>query len=106
MVFNTWLTHVPAHLGTKVTLDSAMAAFTLHLLGKTNGDDRLVRESRSIYGQSLVALQMALNHPVEWKSTETLGSAMILCMFEVCSAAAAVWLRPPRRLPLNLNLEC
>ena len=83
MIFNTWLTHVPEHLGTKITLDSAMASFALHLLGKTNNDDRLVCESRSIYGQSLVALQTALNHPVEWKTPETLGSAMILCFFEV-----------------------
>ena len=83
MVFNTWLTHVPAHLGIKITLDSAMATFALHLLGKTNNDNRLICESRSIYSQSLVALQAALNHPAEWKSPETLASAMILCMFEV-----------------------
>ncbi len=85
MIFNTWMTHVPSHLGSKITLDSAMAAFTIHLLGKTANDDRLIQESRSIYGQSLAALQNALNHPMEWKSTETLGSAMILCMFEVCA---------------------
>lgn len=82
-VFAPWFKDVPEHLGQKVTLDSAMAAFTLHLLGKAKQDDVLVRESLSIYGQSLGALQKALNHPKEWKSSETLCATMILSLFEV-----------------------
>ena len=82
-VFAPWLKDVPEHLGQKITLDSAMAAFTLHLLGKAKRDDVLVQESRHIYGQSLGALQKALNHPVEWKSSETLCATMLLCLFEV-----------------------
>jgi hypothetical protein len=87
-LFAPWFKDVPEHLGHKVTLDSAMAAFSLHLLGKAREDDALVRESRSIYGQSLGALQKALNHPEEWKSSETLCATMILSLFEVglCSS--------------------
>jgi len=82
-VFAPWFKDVPEHLGQKVTLDSAMAAFALHLLGKAKEDDALVRESRSIYGQSLGALQQALNHAKEWKSSETLCASMILSLYEV-----------------------
>ncbi|KAK3322517.1 C6 zinc finger domain protein [Apodospora peruviana] len=83
VVFAPWFGDVPAHLGTKVALDSAMAAFALHLLGKAEKSDRLVGESRSVYGQSLVALQRALNHPTEWKTAETLCATMTLCLFEL-----------------------
>jgi hypothetical protein len=82
-VFAPWFSDMSPHLGRKVVLDSAVAAFSLHLLGKAKDDEVLVHESRSIYGQSLVALQKALNHPVEWKSSETLSATMILCLFEV-----------------------
>jgi hypothetical protein len=82
-VFAPWFKDVPEHLGQKVTLDGAMAAFALHLLGKAKGDTSLVRESRSIYGQSLGALQKALDHPREWKSSETLCATMILSLYEV-----------------------
>lgn len=81
--FAPWFEEVPQHLGTNLALDSAMAAFTLHLLGKAKEDAYLVRESRTIYGQSLGALQTALNHPVEWKSSETLCATMTLSLFEV-----------------------
>jgi hypothetical protein len=92
--FAPWFKDVPRHLGQKVTLDSAMAAFALHLLGKANQDDAVVRQSRSIYGQSLGALQKALNHPVEWKSSETLCATMILCIFEVGRSAFTQSRRP------------
>ncbi|KAK3943018.1 hypothetical protein QBC46DRAFT_378732 [Diplogelasinospora grovesii] len=83
MVFAPWFNHVPQHLGKKPALDSAMAAFTMHLLGKAENDERLVGESRSVYGQSLSALQRALNHAAEWKSSETLCATMILTLFEL-----------------------
>lgn len=86
-IFASWFKDVPEHLGQKVTLDSAMAAFTLHLLGRANEDDALIRESRSMYGRSLRALQKALDHPVEWKSSETLCTTMILTLFEVRTLA-------------------
>lgn len=83
MFIAPWFTTVPLQLGRKVQLDSAMCAFTMHLLGKVSRDDRLISESRSLYGRSLVTLQKALNHPTEWKSPETMCATMLLCLFEV-----------------------
>jgi hypothetical protein len=82
-VFDPWFKDVPRHLGHKPVLDNAMAAFSLHMLGKSNDDKNLIHHSRTIYGQSLITLQRALNDPVEWKSSETLCATMILCLFEV-----------------------
>ncbi|KAB5558541.1 C6 zinc finger domain protein [Coniochaeta sp. 2T2.1] len=94
-IFAPWFKDVPERLGHKVTLDSAMAAFTLHLLGKAKQDDVLIGESRTIYGQALVALQRALNHPAEWKSSETLCATMILSFFELFAGTkdAASWMK-------------
>lgn len=81
---------VQTRLGTKTTLDSATMSFILHVLGKANGDDRLVSESRSLYGKSLTSLQSSLNHKSEWSTTETLCATTLLCYFEVqpCPVAA------------------
>lgn len=83
LFYGSWFDQVPARLGRKVTLDSAVCSFAMHLLGKSRGDDNLVVQSRQLYGQSLVALQAALNHPVEWRSSETLCTTMVMCLFEV-----------------------
>lgn len=95
MFIAPWFTTVPLQLGRKVHLDSAMCSFTMHLLGKVTGDKRLVGESRSLYGRSLVALQKALNHPTEWKSQETLCATMILCLFELFAGTkdAESWMK-------------
>ncbi len=84
LLWGPWLVKVPAQLGKKVTLDSAMCTLTLHLLGKFKCNAAMVGQSRILYGQSLGALQQALNHPDEWKTSETLCATMILCMYEVC----------------------
>lgn len=81
LFFQHWL-HAE-HLGKKDMLDNAISAFTLHALGKSNGDEQLVVQSRIIYGNTLVQLQRTLNHATEWKAPETLCSTMILCVFEV-----------------------
>ncbi|KAB5570190.1 hypothetical protein GE09DRAFT_698513 [Coniochaeta sp. 2T2.1] len=94
-IFAPWFKDVPERLGHKVTLDSAMAAFTLHLLGKAKQDDVLIGESRAIYGQALVTLQRTLNHPAEWKSSETLCATMILSLFELFAGTkdASSWMK-------------
>lgn len=81
--FLAWFRGLPDRVGSKVTLDSAVLAFTLHLRGKESGDEALVARARSSYVNSLSALQAALNHPREWSSSETLCSAMLLCLYEV-----------------------
>lgn len=82
-VFDPWFKDVPQYLGHNPVLDNAMAAFSLHILGKSNDDKSLIHHSRTIYGQSLVALQRALRDPAEWRSSETLCATMTLCLFEV-----------------------
>ncbi|SPN96639.1 uncharacterized protein DNG_00160 [Cephalotrichum gorgonifer] len=73
---------LPDRLGDRGTLDSAVYALALHLRGKEVGDESLVVKARGTYGKSLAALQAALNHPTEWKSSLTLCSAMLLCLYE------------------------
>uniref|UniRef100_A0A0B7JZC8 Uncharacterized protein n=1 Tax=Bionectria ochroleuca TaxID=29856 RepID=A0A0B7JZC8_BIOOC len=80
---NPWFDGIQDQFGAKATLDSAAASLILHMLGKATGDTRLVGESRSLYGQSLMALQSALNHKTEWKASETLSASTVLCLFEV-----------------------
>ncbi|KAK0722870.1 hypothetical protein B0T26DRAFT_674516 [Lasiosphaeria miniovina] len=82
MLFAPWFNSVPQKLGNKPSLDYAMAAFTIHLLGKAEGSAHLIAESLSLYGQSLAALQRALKHPVEWKAPETLCATMLLTFYE------------------------
>ena len=81
--FLAWFHGLPDRVGSKFTLDSAVFAFTAHLRGKETGDDALLVSARASYVQSLSALQAALDHPGEWKSSETLCSAMLLCLYEV-----------------------
>ncbi|CAK7218698.1 hypothetical protein SBRCBS47491_003597 [Sporothrix bragantina] len=88
LFYGSWFNQVPGRLGRKVTLDSAVCSFAMHLLGKSRGDDVLIMQSRQLYGQSLVALQAALNHPVEWRSSETLCTTMVMCLFELFADTA------------------
>lgn len=78
-----WFNTVLNYLGTTPVLDSAMCAFMLQLVGKAKQDAVDVTRSRDIYGQALGALQKALNHPVAWKSTETLAATILCSIFEV-----------------------
>lgn len=78
-----WFSTILNYLGTTPVLDWAMCAFMLQLVGKAKHDAADVNRSRDIYGQSLGALQRALNHPVAWKSTETLAATILCSIFEV-----------------------
>lgn len=82
-MFTPWFNHVTQNLGKSVTLDCAMSAMGLQLLGKAWQQDEMVYQSRCIYGHSLGFLQKALNHSAHWKSSETLCATMLLCFFEV-----------------------
>ncbi|POS80173.1 hypothetical protein DHEL01_v201436 [Diaporthe helianthi] len=39
--------------------------------------------SRDLYGRSLVGLQRDPNHPVTWRSAETLAATMLCCLSEL-----------------------
>ncbi|KJR87879.1 uncharacterized protein SPSK_07234 [Sporothrix schenckii 1099-18] len=96
LFYGSWFRSVPARLGRKVTLDSAVCALAMHLLGKSRGNEVMVVQSRHLYGQSLEALQAALNHPVEWRSSETLCTTMVMCLFELfadTSGNSSGWLQ-------------
>ncbi|VUC36209.1 unnamed protein product [Clonostachys rosea] len=91
---NPWFEGIQDQFGAKATLDSAATSLILHMLGKTTGDSRLVGESRSLYGQSLMALQLALNHKTEWRASETLSASTVLCLFELFAGtkSAVSWM--------------
>lgn len=95
-----WFSTMLNYLGTTPVLDSAMCAFMLQLVGKAKRDAADVNRSRDIYGQSLGALQRALNHSVGWKSTETLAATILCSLFEVSE-----WLTcRPTKVPLVTTL--
>lgn len=78
-----WFSSLINYLGRSQPLDMAMSAYLLQLVGKAKGDRAQVSRSRDVYGRSLVGLQHALNHPVAWKSAETLAATMLCCLFEL-----------------------
>lgn len=81
--FNAWFSSIADRLGSKVTLDTAVCAFALQVQGTTHGDELLCARARTVYVKALSSLQQALYHRLEWKSSETLCSAMLLCLYEV-----------------------
>lgn len=90
-----WFTSLLDNLGRSPVLDTAMAAYLLQLVGKSNHDEGELSRSRDLYGQSLYGLQRALNHPVAWRSTETLAATMICCAFEVGIPSCCAYLGIP-----------
>ena len=78
-----WFSSLINYLGNSQALDGAISAYLLQLVGKAKGDRALVSKSRDLYGRSLAGLQRALNHPVAWKSAETLAATMLCCLFEL-----------------------
>lgn len=74
-------------VGTTAGLDGALCSLAMHIVGKEMSDDNLVIQSRTIYGKSLQDLQRALQHRSRWKSSETLCTAILLCIFEVSKPA-------------------
>lgn len=72
-------------VGSFPILDGALCSLAMHLVGKNVQDTNMIAHSRTMYGHSLNNLQQALQHPVKWRNSETLCSAILLCVFEVCS---------------------
>ncbi|KAF4984466.1 hypothetical protein FZEAL_367 [Fusarium zealandicum] len=82
-------------LGKRALLDGAVCSFALQVAGKQRSDQELVAQSWTIYGTTLNELQMALRHPTEWRASETLCAAMLLCFFELFAGTSApdTWLQ-------------
>lgn len=70
-------------LGKSPVLDSAIYSVGLYLVGRQASDSDVIERSRIAYGKSLAILQNSLKHPTAWEVSETLGAAMMLCLFEV-----------------------
>ncbi len=70
-------------VGSFAILDGALCSLAMHLVGKDVQDANMIAHSRTMYGQSLHSLQQALHHPTKWRASETLCTAILLCIFEV-----------------------
>ncbi|KAF4457512.1 hypothetical protein F53441_562 [Fusarium austroafricanum] len=88
-VFTLWSWLKIERLGKRALLDGAVCAFAMHLTGKGNSNAELVAQSRAIYGLALSELQAALQHSSEWKASETLCAAILLCYFELFAGTVA-----------------
>lgn len=71
-------------VGAYPILDGALCSLAMHLVGKNVQDENMIAHSRVMYGRSLVNLQQALHHATKWRTSETLCTAILLCVFEVC----------------------
>ncbi|PSR90412.1 hypothetical protein BD289DRAFT_217402 [Coniella lustricola] len=94
-VYNApWFTSILSHIGRVSLLDGAMTSLLLQLVGKAKGDSMKVYRSRELYSWVLASLQKALNHPVVWKSAETLAATIICCIFELFAGTnnALTWM--------------
>jgi hypothetical protein len=60
---STWLVLIPELPDVTKALDTAILALSTARLGRNNRDDRLVIESRKLYGEGLKDLQRALYDP-------------------------------------------
>lgn len=63
-------------------LAQSLAAVSLAIVGRTNRDERLVKQSFEVYGLALKGLQNALGPNVS-SSQDTLAAMMALTTYEV-----------------------
>ncbi|KAL6849338.1 hypothetical protein ACO1O0_008878 [Amphichorda felina] len=92
--FAPWL-FIPHRLGSRISLDASLCAFALQVRGHNHADESLLARAQTSYVTALSALQHAIDHPPEWKSSETLCSAMLLCPYEsfAGTSSSSGWLK-------------
>lgn len=83
-----WTVVVPELPGTEPSLERAFSALSIARVGRDNEDDRLVRESRKLYGKALNDLNRALSDPIRRYSDEVLTASMVLSLYEVFEGSA------------------
>lgn len=82
-------------LGSKAVFDGAMCSLAMHLVGKDVSDQTMLAHSRSLYGQSLHALQVSLQHRTEGRvprryvprfsyASSRYTLFLMLCLFRMC----------------------
>ncbi|OAA73914.1 C6 zinc finger domain protein [Cordyceps fumosorosea ARSEF 2679] len=92
-------------VGSYAILDGALCALATHLVGKDVGNADMVAHSRTMYGRSLHSLQQALHHPTRWRASETLCTAILLCVFELFAGTASSdsWLQHARGIGILME---
>jgi hypothetical protein len=84
----TWLVLVPDLPELTKALDTAILALSTARLGRSNNDQRLILESRRLYGEGLKDLQRALWDPKLMYRDETLAACMALGIYEYVHSQA------------------
>ncbi|KAJ3495361.1 hypothetical protein NLG97_g3456 [Lecanicillium saksenae] len=92
-------------VGSFAILDGALCSLAMHLVGKEMKDSNMIARSRTIYGQSLHSLQQALNHPNRWRASETLCTAILLCVYELFAGtnSSDSWLQHARGIGILME---
>ena len=89
-----WLEHLPPLTGTNPLLDAAVRAVTLVHIGRLNGSEAFVMESRPYYGQALSLLNKTLQSKKAGMSNETLCAVILLSFYEMfASDNNEAWVR-------------
>ncbi|EJP65175.1 C6 finger domain protein [Beauveria bassiana ARSEF 2860] len=92
-------------VGSYAILDEALCSLAMHLIGKDARDGNMVAYSRTMYGRSLYNLQQALHHPTKWRASETLCTAILLCVFELFAGTSSAdsWLQHARGIGILME---
>lgn len=78
----SWAQYMPGICDKSQVLAQSLAAVSLAIVGRTNRDERLVKQSFEVYGLALKGLQNALGPNVS-SSQDTLAAMMALTTYEV-----------------------
>ena len=78
-----WLAQLASRTEASSTLIHAIRAMSLSFLGRQARDENLVRNSRLIYGKTLLLLNKSLQDPIEGLASDTLSATVLLTFFEM-----------------------
>ena len=78
-----WLTQLATRTEVSSTLLHAIRAISLLFLGRQARDENLMRNSRLIYGNTLLKLNNSLQDSVEGLSSDTLSATVLLTFYEM-----------------------
>lgn len=79
----SWTQYLPGALHTSDALSAALTAVSTAMVGRSFGDDRLVKVSHQLYGTALSNLRKALLNSKNGVTPDTLGATMALSNYEV-----------------------
>lgn len=82
--FGTFVSDIPKRLGRSVALDSATRAFVLSLPPSPHARRQPGSDALENFTAALKATRLALAHPTESKSIDTLCAAYLLLICQVC----------------------